>query len=172
MTSQIPAAPFVINGWSIFAHPLFLEQLEALILQVEALKRKDPHNCPRKNATKRLAAIAKLVFENIPRDPTAAEFRQGDTLGPKYKHWFRAKFFMQYRLFFRYHVESKVIALGWVNDEDTKRAYGAKGDAYRVFSKMLAAGHPPDDWSVLIKECRAASVRMSELKTLLTDTLK
>ena len=172
MTSQIPAGPFVINGWSIFAHPLFLEQLEALILQVEALKRKDPHNFSRKNATKRLAAIARLVFANIPRDPTAAEFRQGDTLGPKYKHWFRAKFFMQYRLFFRYHVESKVIALGWVNDEDTKRACDAKGDAYRVFSKMLAAGHPPDDWNVLIKECRAASVRTSELQTLLTDTLK
>lgn len=172
MTSQIPAAPFVINGWSIFAHPLFLVQLEALILQVEALKRKDPRNFPRKNATKRLAAIARLVFENIPRDPTAAEFRQGDTLGPKYKHWFRAKFFMQYRLFFRYHVESKVIALGWVNDEDTKRAYGLKNDAYRVFSKMLAAGQPPDDWNVLIKECRAASVRTSELTTLLTDTMK
>jgi toxin YhaV len=88
-------------------------------------------------------------FENIPRDPTAAEFRQGDTLGPKYKHWFRAKFFMQYRLFLRFHVKSKVIALGWVNDEDTKPAYGTKDDAYRVFSKMLAAGHPPDDWNAL-----------------------
>ena len=172
MTPQIPAAPFVINGWSIFAHPLFLEQIEALILQVEALKQKDPHDFPRKNATKRLAAIAKLVFENIPRDPTAAEFRHGDTLGPKYKHWFRAKFFMQYRLFFRFHVESKIIALGWVNDEDTRRTYGAKDDAYRVFSKMLAAGHPPSDWNALIKECRAASVRTSELKTPLTEMMK
>lgn len=172
MTPQVPAAPFVINGWSIFAHPLFLEQLAALIRQVEALKRKDSHGFVQKNATKRLAAIAKLVFENIPRDPAAAEFRQGDTLGPKYKHWFRAKFFMQHRLFFRFHVESKVIALGWVNDEDTKRAYGAKDDAYRVFSKMLATGHPPDDWHALIKECAAASARTTELKTLLTETLK
>jgi toxin YhaV len=172
MTVQIPAAPVVINGWSIFAHPLFLEQLEALILQVEPLKRKDPHTFIQKNATKRLAAIAKLVFENIPRDPTAVEFRQGDTLGPKYKHWFRAKFFMQYRLFFRFHVESKVIALGWVNDEDTRRAYGAKNDTYRAFSKMLAAGHPPNDWNALIKECHAASARTTELDTLLTDTLR
>jgi hypothetical protein len=60
---------------------------------------------------------------------------------------------MQCRLFFRFHVESKVIALGWVNDEDTKRAYGAKDDAYRVFSKMLAPGHPPNDWNALIKKC-------------------
>ena len=172
MTRQVPAAPFVINGWSIFAQPLFLEQLQALIRQVEALKQKDPHGFVQKNATKRLAAIAKLVFENIPRDPTAAEFRQGDTLGPKYKHWFRAKFFMQYRLFFRFHVGSKVIALGWVNDEDTKRAYGTKDDAYRVFSKMLATGHPPDDWNALIKESQAASARTTELNTLLTDMLR
>lgn len=86
--------------------------------QVEALKQKDPHGFVQKNATKRLAAIAKLVFEKIPRDPTAAEFRQGDTLGPRYKHWFRAKVLHAVCLFFRFHVESKVIALGWVNDED------------------------------------------------------
>lgn len=139
---------------------------------MEALRRKDPHGFAQKNATKRLAAIAKLVFENIPRDPSAAEFRQGDTLGPKYKHWFRAKFFIQYGLFFRFHLESKVIALGWVNDEDTKRAYGIKDDAYRVFSKTLAAGHPPDDWGALIKERQAASARTTEPKTLLTETLK
>ncbi len=172
MTAQLPAAPIVINGWSIFAHPLFLEQLEALILQVDALKRKDPAGYVQKNATKRLSAIAKLVFESIPRDPTAAEFRQGDTLGPKYTHWFRAKFFMQYRLFFRYHGEGKIIALGWLNDEDTKRAYGAKNDAYRIFSKMLASGHPPDDWNVLLQECRAASARTTEMQSLLTATLK
>jgi len=32
----------VINGWRVFAHPLFLDQLEALIADVEALRRKDP----------------------------------------------------------------------------------------------------------------------------------
>jgi toxin YhaV len=73
---------------------------------------------------------------------------------------------MQYRLFFRFHVESKVIVLGWANDEDTKRTYGATDDAYRIFSKMLAAGHPPNDWNGLIQECQGASVRTTELKTL------
>ncbi len=38
---------------------------------------------------------------------------------------------MQYRLYFRFHVESKIIALGRVSDEDTRRAYGATDDAYR-----------------------------------------
>ena len=32
-------APLVVNGWTIYAHPLFLNQVEALIQQVEGLKR-------------------------------------------------------------------------------------------------------------------------------------
>ena len=97
-------ALLVVNGWTIFAHPLFLNQVEALILQVEGFKRKDPKDFARKNATKRLAAIAKLAFEVIPQDPTRTEFRQGNTLGEDYRHWFSARFFQQYRLFFRYVV--------------------------------------------------------------------
>lgn len=142
----------VINGWAIFAHPLFLNQLEELIAQVERLKQKDPDNFSKKNSAKRLAAIYKLAFESIPQDPTRAEFRQGITLGDEHKHWFRAKFFQQYRLFFRYHESSKIIVLAWVNDADTKRAYQSTHDAYKTFRKMLAAGRPPDDWNDLLAE--------------------
>ena len=106
----------IINGWKIFGHSLFLEQVEELIAQVEFLRRKDPANYTKKNAAKRLAAIEKLSFEIIPQDPTIADYRQGTTLGKKHKHWFRAKFFQQYRLFFRYHLESKIIIFAWVND--------------------------------------------------------
>ena len=36
---SVPAqAPLVVNGWSIYAHPLFLDQLEGLIEEVEARK--------------------------------------------------------------------------------------------------------------------------------------
>jgi toxin YhaV len=125
----------VINGWKIFAHPLFLNQVEELVKQVEHLQQKHPQDYQKKNATKRLAAIAKLAFEVIPQDPTRSEYRQGTTLGNDYKHWFRAKFFQQYRLFFRYHLEAKIIVLVWVNDENSKRAYESGTDAYRVFKK-------------------------------------
>lgn len=135
--------PLVINGWTLFAHPLFLEQTEALIKQVEAFRAKDAIAYKKKNATKRLAAIVKLVFDVIPQDPTLSEYRQGTTLGDNHKHWFRAKFFQQYRLFFRFHLESKIIVYAWVNDEGTKRAYDSKTDAYRVFEKMLNKGNPP-----------------------------
>lgn len=153
--------PLVVNGWTIFAHPLFLDEYESLAAKVETLKAKDPSNYKKKNATKRLAAIHKLAFEIIPKDPTIPEYRQGTTLVENHKHWFRAKFFQQYCLFFRFHSESKIIVLAWVNDEKTKRAYDSKSDAYRVFEKMLNNGHPPDEWSELIAEAKGGLERLS-----------
>lgn len=143
--------PIVVNGWTLYAHPLFVEQFKVLTEKVEKLKAKDPKGYVKKNATKRLAAIHKLAFEIIPQDPTKSEYRQGTTLGETNKHWFRAKFFQQYRLFFRYHQQSKVIVYAWVNDESTKRAYESKNDAYKIFAKMLTSGNPPDDWDALLK---------------------
>jgi toxin YhaV len=156
--------PLVINGWSIFAHPLFLDQLEELVGQVEQLRHKYPKDYKKKNATKRLAAIAKLAFDVIPQDPSRSEYRQGTTLGDDYKHWFRAKFFQQYRLFFRYHQQSKIILLCWVNDENSKRAYDSNTDAsYRVFRKMLENGHPPDNWDDLLKEAKSGANRLKNI---------
>ena len=153
------STPFVIHGWTVFVHPLFVSQLDALAQLVSSLKEKDPVGYVKKNATKRLAAITKLAFDTIPQDPTRSEYRQGNTLGEEHKHWLRAKFFQQYRLFFRYHATSKVIVLAWVNDEDTKRAYESSEDAYRVFRKMLASGHPPDDWEQLLAQARVQDLR-------------
>lgn len=144
------AKPLVVNGWQLFAHPLFLAQLNNLIKQVLALKESDPDNYTKKNATKRLAAIRKLILEVIPQDPSLSEYRQGKTLGDKHKHWFRAKLFQQYRLFFRYHASSKTIIYVWVNDENALRAYDSKNDAYKVFRKMLEGGQPPDNWEDLL----------------------
>ena len=161
--SHVTPPSLVINGWTIFAHPLFLDQLELLSQQVEAFRQKDAINFVKKNATKRLAAIAKLAFEVIPQNPARAEYRQGSTLSEDHKHWFRAKFFQQYRLFFRYHAKSKVIIFAWVNDEDTKRACESGGDAYRVFRKMLESGHPPDDWEQLLAQATESSSRLQKV---------
>ena len=152
--------PLVVNGWTLFAHPLFLDQVAELAEKVSALKAANPAGYRSKNATKRLAAINKLIFEEIPSDPADPKFRQGNTLGDEHRHWFRAKFFQQYRLFFRYHAPSKVIVFAWVNDENTKRAYESNDDAYRVFRKMLESGHPPDDWNQLLAEARAEVQRI------------
>ncbi|HEY5367270.1 MAG TPA: type II toxin-antitoxin system YhaV family toxin [Casimicrobiaceae bacterium] len=163
MNERGKAALLVIHGWTVFAHPLFLAQLDALAQQVEAFKQKDPVEYVKKNASKRLAAITKLAFDAIPQDPTRPEYRQGNTLGDNHKHWFRTKFFQQYRLFFRYHAPSKVIVFAWVNDEGTKRAYESSDDAYRVFRRMLESGHPPDDWNQLLAEARTEGQRLQQL---------
>ena len=154
-----------INGWSVYAHPLFLDQLEALIRQVEKAKRKDPAAYKKKRATKLLAAVLKVAFDDIPSDPTRDVYRQGDTLGDDHRHWFRAKFLQQYRLFFRYQQSGadKVIILAWVNDDATLRAYDSPTDAYAVFRKMLGQGNPPDDWRALLT-ASAAQPAVDRLK--------
>ena len=90
----------VVTGWKLFARPLFVAQLQALTAQVEVHEAKDPQGHTRKYATKRLAAIKQLAFEVIPHGPTRPEYRQGNTLGNAHRHWYSAKFFQQYRLFF------------------------------------------------------------------------
>ncbi|OIQ87891.1 toxin YhaV [mine drainage metagenome] len=163
-------APLVVHGWTVFAHPLFLAQLEDLARQVEVLEQKDPAGYAKKNATKRLAAIAMLAFDVIPHDPARPEYRQGGTPGAEHKHWLRAKFFQRYRLFFRYHAPSKVIVFTWVNDEDTKRADESRDDAYLVFRKMLGSGHPPSDWERLLAQARAEAKRLKKAASRVSAT--
>jgi len=145
-----------VNGWQLFAHPLFLDQIEKLAAAVEKAQAKDPRSWRKSANAKLLAAIRQLAFETIPQDPTRPEYRQGGTLGDSRKHWFRAKFGGgRFRLFFRFNSSAKVLVFAWVNDENTLRTYGAKSDAYAVFRKMLDGGNPPDDWAALMA---AASV--------------
>ena len=152
-----------VNGWELFPHPLFLDQLERLMAAVERARKKDPRGWRTNANAKLLAAIRKLVLEAIPDDPTRAEYRQGGTLGDDRKHWFRAKFGSgRFRLFFRYSSSAKIIIYAWVNDETTLRTYGAKSDAYAVFRKMLDKGDPPDDWAALLD---AASSEVARLRT-------
>lgn len=153
----------IVNGWHLFGHDLFINQLQELVKQVEKLRKKDPECYKEKNAAKRLAAIMKLILHKIPEDPTLAEYRQGITLGEEHKHWFRAKFFQQYRLFFRFHLESKIIIYAWVNNENTKRAYDNKSDAYAVFRKMLKKGTPPNNWDELLKEAASVNTQFKDI---------
>lgn len=150
-----------VNGWTLLAHPLFVRQLEKLTAAVQVLKAKKPDTYAQNANTKLLAALYRLAFEIIPSDPTATVYRQGATLGPDYKHWFRAKFGGgRFRLFFRYDTASKIIIYAWVNDENSLRTYGSKTDAYHVFKSMLDGGTPPDDWPALL--CQAQPIDVAE----------
>ncbi len=152
----------VVNGWEVFTHPLFLDQLERLTAAVEAEESKRSLEQGKRANAKLLTALRKLVLETIPGDPSRPEYRQGATLGAKRKHWFRAKFGGgRFRLFFRYDSAAKIIIFAWVNDETNLRTYGSKADAYAVFRSMLDGGDPPDDWTALMK---AASTREAEAR--------
>ena len=143
-----------VNGWSILLHPLMLDQIEDLISEVEWRKDKDPQNYRSKNCTKRLRAIIRLIKQTVPSNPASTEFRPGKALGDDGKHWRRARFLQQYRLFFQYNSEDKIIIFVWMNDENTKRAYGSKTDAYATFRSMIAKGNPPDDYNSLIQAAK------------------
>jgi toxin YhaV len=150
------------NGWTVYLHPLFQQQLEKITAQVETLQTKDPLRYKEKSATKLLATINRCMREIIPRDPNAAEFRQGNTLGADNRQWFRAKFHERYRLFFRYSSQEKVIVYAWVNDENTLRKAGSRTDPYSVFRAMLNAGNPPSTMAELLAvSSRLEAVRPS-----------
>lgn len=147
--------PANLNGWTIYAHPCFDTQYQELVDSVEALKRKFPDDYQKKKETKVLAHMLKSVSD-ITHDPRSPAYRPGDSIGDSYTDWSRAKFGTgTFRLFFRYSFANKIIVLAWFNDGDTLRTYGSKTDAYKVFSKMLDKGNPPDNWSTLLKMCLA-----------------
>jgi toxin YhaV len=149
----------VVNGWRLFAHAEFLDQVERLTEAVERERARDPEGYARAANFKLLSAVRKLIFETIPANPALPAFRQGGTLGASRKHWFRAKFGGQrFRLFFRFDSVAKIIIYALVNDAQTLRTYGSKTDAYAVFKAMLDRGRPPDDWAALLAEATSMDI--------------
>lgn len=126
---------FVVNGWTLHFHPLFLDQVERVVVAAEAERAKRGPADPHGPNTKLAAAIRELVFREVPEDPSRPKYRHGGTLGEELKHWHRAKFGNgRFRLFFRYHSRApRLIVFAWVNDSDTLRTYGSRTDAYAVF---------------------------------------
>jgi toxin YhaV len=152
-----------VNGWTLFAHPLFLEQVESLIQEVESEIAKGKQGTPRQKV---LEGIHRYAFHEIPNDPSDPQFRQGNTLGPEYRHWFRASFGRgRFRLFFRYQSEARIIVFAWINDENTLRTRGSRNDAYAVFRHMLEDGNPPDSWEALLSAAtqRSAVNRLTRM---------
>lgn len=147
-----------VFGWTILAHPLFLEQIETLARAAES-ERADSSS-PAGPNVKLLGHLLDLAFDTIPRDPGSAAFRHGGTLGQQHRNWFRGKTGGgRYRLFYRFQSAARIIVYAWVNDEKSLRTYGSRTDAYAVFARMLEAGNPPDDWDALVAAASKAAAR-------------
>ncbi|MBL8472953.1 MAG: type II toxin-antitoxin system YhaV family toxin [Rhodocyclaceae bacterium] len=142
------------HGWTLLFHDCVVEQLRKLQAAAERAERADRHGCDSNANVKLYRALSKLMMDVVPGDPARDEYRQGNTLGPAYRHWRRAKIGRRFRLFFRYDARAKIIVYAWVNDEQSLRSAGAKSDPYAVFEKMLGRGNPPDDWAALVAKSR------------------
>ena len=156
------------HGWTLIAHPLFLDQLETLIAAATRARRADPDGSLGNANVKLLAAVLDLVLDRVPRAPLSAEYRQGNTLGTEHQHWFRVKFGAnRFRLFFRADSASRIIVYAWFNNRDTLRKSGAATDPYVVFSGMLARDNPPSDWRALLAAAStpAATRRLGSIAT-------
>jgi len=151
-----PAPLTVRNGWKLYAHPAFSQRLEVLIRTVEALEKRQPQSYRDHPSAKLLKRTLELILVEIPRDPNVAEFQLGNTLGPAYRHWRRAKFLGRFRLFFRFSSTHKAIVYACVNDETTLRKEGSRSDPYTVFTRRLQADNPLDNWDDLLREAEAA----------------
>ena len=143
------------HGWNLLFHDCLIAQLQKLDAAAARVRAQDPARYESNANTKLFAALANLIFETVPGDPNSEEYRQGNTMGPGFRHWRRAKIGRRFRLFFRFDSKTRIIIFAWVNDENTLRSAGAKTDPYAVFQKMLKSGHPPDDWDALLKASKA-----------------
>jgi len=143
------------HGWVLLFHECIVEQLQKLHAADGRAERNDPKGFERNANVKLFRALSQLILETVPSDPARDEYRQGNTLGPAYRHWRRAKVGRRFRLFFRYDSKAKTIVFAWVNDEQTLRSAGSKSDPYAMFEKMLERGNPPDDWDSLVAASRS-----------------
>lgn len=138
------------HGWNLLVHECLIEQLRKLEAAAARAQAQDPKGFESNANVKLLDALTTLILEVVPSDPNRDEYRQGNTMGPAFRHWRRAKIGRRFRLFFRFDSKTRIIIFAWVNDEHTLRSSGAKTDPYIVFQKMLKSGHPPDDWDALL----------------------
>jgi toxin YhaV len=145
----------VRHGWTLLFHECLVGQLQKLQAAAERAKVQDPAGFEANANVKLFDALATLIFEVVPSDPNREEYRQGNTMGPAFRHWRRAKIGRRFRLFFRFDSKAKIIIFAWVNDEHTLRSAGAKNDPYVVFQKMLNSGQPPDDWGALLAAAKS-----------------
>ena len=143
------------NGWTLLFHDCLIAQLQKLATATARAKAQDPDGYGTNANVKLFNALAQLMLETIPSNPGRDEFRQGNTMGPVFRHWRRAKIGRRFRLFFRFDSKSKIIIFAWINDEHSLRASGSSTDPYAVFCKMLQRGHPPNGWEDLLQASQA-----------------
>jgi toxin YhaV len=143
------------HGWVLLFHECIVEQLQKLHAAAARAQRNDPKGFERNANVKLFRALSQLILETVPSDPARDEYRQGNTLGPDYRHWRRAKVGRRFRLFFRYDSRRRPSCSpgSMMSRRCGRRA--ASPTPTPMFEKMLERGNPPDDWDSLVAASRS-----------------
>lgn len=116
------------HGWTLLFHDCLIAQLQKLHAAVERAHESDPAGFESNANVRFFRSLSQLMQDTIPSDPARDEYRLGNTLGPAFRHWRRARLGRRYRLFFRYDSTAKMIVYAWVNDDRTLRSHPALAD--------------------------------------------
>lgn len=138
------------HGWHLLFHECLIGQLQTLNAAADRARKTNPKGFESNANVKLFNALSTLMLDTVPGNPNDDNFRLGNTMGPAFRHWRRAKVGRRFRLFFRFDSKAKIIIFAWVNDANTLRSAGGKHDPYTIFQKMLVRGHPPDHWAALL----------------------
>ena len=136
------SAPFVVNGWTVYFHPVFAARFDGLLRRAEKARAAGRAGDP---DLKLLAAVARLVESVVPADPDHADFRLAGDLA----RFRRAKgrgLPARHRLFWIFSTRARAIVFLYLNDESTLRKAGARSDPYVRFRTLVRRGEIGDDF--------------------------
>jgi len=88
------------HGWNLQFHECLSKQLQKLHAADHRARQQNPKGFESNANVRLFAALSKLIFDAVPRDPDWEEYRQGNTMGAAFRHWRRAKIGRRFRLFF------------------------------------------------------------------------
>ena len=137
------------NGWAIYFHQIFFDQLADQIACVKKLKsRMSNEEFITHPEVKMLQTLRKCIKQEIPNDPFASRFHLNGILA-KYSRVKHLGIPSRYRLFFRASAQSghKAIFILWLG---FPRKKDSKDDCYEVFKKMVSRGNFPENVALLI----------------------
>lgn len=133
------------HGWNLLFHDGLIEQLQKLQTAAQKAKAQDPQGFESNANLKLFNALAQLMLETVPSDPSRDEYRKGNTMGPAFRHWRRAKLGRRFRLFFRFDSKTRIIIFMAMMEAQTYLAKRQARADLNAFDAVMArtGGEPP-----------------------------
>ena len=133
------------HSWNLLFHEGLIEQLQKLQTAAQKAQTQDTQGFESNANVKLFNALAQLMLETVPSDPNRDEYRQGNTMGPAFRHWRRAKLGRRFRLFFRFDSKTRIIIFMAMMEAQTYLAKRQARADLNAFDAVMArtGGEPP-----------------------------